>query len=449
MKTLMTTTAAAAIALGLAGAAAAQTADMRGLTVTDAVAAGDIQGSDFIGMRVYGLEGELPMGETIDTSAVEWDDLGEVNDIIMTPDGRIDAVLLGIGGFLGLGERDVAMQMSELSFYTGEDGERFLAVSATQEELEALPEYDADTYAFSDQSVDMDGMALTGTDADVTMETGEIEAEPVDMVESDTSLEARDEIDMATADIESDEDTLVEGAADGQMAETEMTEDGAELEMADTDAAVPSVDPDPLDMNDDAMVADAETDMDADADVVMAEGDMDAEPVEGDTTETVVAEGGEQEFDTNVVVNQEEAVVAEVEDGPIVGENDAVMEDGMVADANPAMDGERRMLSAPIIEREGYATADATELTAEELTGTRIYGINDEFVGEIGDLIVAEDGSITEVIIDVGGFLGLGEKPVAVTFDELQMLSNDAGTDLRIYIDSTEEALESLPRFEG
>lgn len=88
-------------------------------------------------------------------------------------------------------------------------------------------------------------------------------------------------------------------------------------------------------------------------------------------------------------------------------------------------------------------------MKSDELEGTRVYGINDEDVGEIDSLVVGGDGKISKVIIDVGGFLGMGEKPVAVTFDELEVLQQSDGDDLRIYIDSTEDKLKSLPEFES
>ena len=56
-------------------------------------------------------------------------------------------------------------------------------------------------------------------------------------------------------------------------------------------------------------------------------------------------------------------------------------------------------------------------MKAEELVGTTVYGANDENVGGIGDIALTQDGKVDAVIIDVGGFLGVGEKPVAVGFD--------------------------------
>ncbi len=105
--------------------------------------------------------------------------------------------------------------------------------------------------------------------------------------------------------------------------------------------------------------------------------------------------------------------------------------------------------SVVTVEREGYAPIAIDELTAEDLTGARIYGAGDEDVGEISELLMTDDGKIDRAVIDVGGFLGMGERSVAVTFDELQIIRTDDGSDVRIYIDSTEEALKQQPEYEG
>ena len=87
-------------------------------------------------------------------------------------------------------------------------------------------------------------------------------------------------------------------------------------------------------------------------------------------------------------------------------------------------------------------------LTAENLDGARVYDANDEWVGEISELVIAEDGQITDAIVDVGGFLGLGEKPVALKLTDLQILRQDGGDDVRIYTAMAEEELEAMPEFE-
>lgn len=246
------------------------------------------QGSDFyasemIGMRVYATEAEMQAGMTVAADGErDWDDIGEINDVILTDGGDVAAVIVGVGGFLGIGEKDVAVDMSQINRVEedGGTGEFFLVINASQEMLESAPEF---------------------TRGDAGMMTTETEAQ-----------------------------------------------------------------------------ADAET---TSTDMAMAE--------------------------------------------------------------------DRPMLVAPTVEREGYMAPEPVDLTSENLTGARVYGTNDEDIGEISELLLSEDGQIDRVVIDVGGFLGLGEKPIAVTFEELSILRNEAGDSFRVYIDSTQEALEAQPEYQG
>ena len=263
------------------------------------VASSDFIASDLIGMRIYNSETEISDTTALPSgSKTEWDDLGEVNDLLISENGKMKAVILGIGGFLGVGERDVAVSMDSIKVVReeGAGGDRFLVVTASQEILENAPEFEQMT--------------------DDTMGKNAVEA-------------------TETAD---------EQAAD---------------------------------------VAEEAT----------------------DATETAASELATQ-----------------------------------------------TALERPNVAREGYAEAEAEmvdKLTAEDLEGSYVYGANDETVGEIGSLIMSDSGKISQVIVNVGGFLGIGEKPVAVSFEELQVLRNTDGEDVRIYIDSTEEKLEAMPEYEG
>ena len=60
-----------------------------------------------------------------------------------------------------------------------------------------------------------------------------------------------------------------------------------------------------------------------------------------------------------------------------------------------------------------------TALTAEELIGTRVVGPDNQQIAEVGDLVLTEDGKVDAVLVDFGGFLGIGEKRVAVAMDNL------------------------------
>ena len=66
------------------------------------------------------------------------DKIGSVQSVIVGDDGQAEAVVVGVGGFLGVGERNVALDWSQLAL--SDDGE-VLALGLTKDELEALPEY--------------------------------------------------------------------------------------------------------------------------------------------------------------------------------------------------------------------------------------------------------------------------------------------------------------------
>lgn len=78
-----------------------------------------------------------------------------------------------------------------------------------------------------------------------------------------------------------------------------------------------------------------------------------------------------------------------------------------------------------------------------DLVGQSVYGTEDEKVGDINDLLLNQGGSVEAVIIGVGGFIGLGEKDVAVTLESLDIQVTD-GT-LKITMDATEKQLEEAP----
>ncbi|ALN72781.1 PRC-barrel domain-containing protein [Aureimonas sp. AU20] len=67
---------------------------------------------------------------------------------------------------------------------------------------------------------------------------------------------------------------------------------------------------------------------------------------------------------------------------------------------------------------------------ADDLEGEDIYGANNEKIGDIEDFVLRPDGSIEAVVVEVGGFLGIGEKDVLVSWSALQIGVQD--NDLRI-----------------
>lgn len=131
-------------------------------------------------------------------------------------------------------------------------------------------------------------------------------------------------------------------------------------------------------------------------------------------------------------------------------EQDADRDDTM-AQSRPAHDAGqeqwrqgREMFTAPDFEREGYNRADANNFSVDELLGANVYDVNDEDVGNVDDVMAGADNQLEYVVVDVGGFLGLGEHTVAIGLDEVTIL-HDGADDLRLYVDVTEEALNEMP----
>jgi PRC-barrel domain len=64
-----------------------------------------------------------------------------VNDVLLSQDGKVSAVILGVGGFLGIGEKDVLVSMRSIDMQR--DGSNVkLVVDATKEILTSAPTYD-------------------------------------------------------------------------------------------------------------------------------------------------------------------------------------------------------------------------------------------------------------------------------------------------------------------
>ncbi|MBM1634664.1 PRC-barrel domain-containing protein [Sulfitobacter mediterraneus] len=328
MKRFLTTT---AVALTLSSAAFA--GSHSGAITTVEAEKSDFFASDLIGMRIYNSETDIdPMTPLADGAEREWDDIGEINDIIISENGDVRAVILGVGGFLGLGERDVSVSMDDIKVLReeGDSNDRFLVVTTSKEMLEKAP-------AFERQ-----------IERDMEQAATNIKAETHEMAES---------------------------------AEAEATDLKQDLVASANEAA----------------------------------------------------EGVETRIDEVAKETEAEA-------------------EQMTAQADEAIDAP--VLGRPMVERDGFEPMDievakADPLTAEKIQGAAVMGQNDETVGEVDALVLTDKGEVAEVVINVGGFLGLGEKPVAVPFEQLQILRDANGDELRIYIDANEAALKAKPEYKG
>ena len=110
--------------------------------------------------------------------------------------------------------------------------------------------------------------------------------------------------------------------------------------------------------------------------------------------------------------------------------------------------GAQRATEAGYLEQQSAESVELADVNTDDLLGARAYGPQGEWVGEVSELSLAENGGVDAFIIDVGGFLGLGEKPVALDADriDIERLGFDG---LRVTVDTTEEELESMEAWNG
>lgn len=97
----------------------------------------------------------------------------------------------------------------------------------------------------------------------------------------------------------------------------------------------------------------------------------------------------------------------------------------------------------------GDEAVDLSMMTESDLIGKRVVGINNEDVGEISAVSIGANGAIEGAVVDVGGFLGIGEKRVALGSESLFMVRDAGGTVDHFRVTMTQDQLETLPTFEG
>ena len=83
------------------------------------------------------------------------------------------------------------------------------------------------------------------------------------------------------------------------------------------------------------------------------------------------------------------------------------------------------------------------QIRASKLIGSAVYDPTDQKIGTIDELVLNADGKVADVVIGVGGFLGAGEKRVAVPMADLKRGKND-----HFVLAATKDSLKQMANFE-
>jgi sporulation protein YlmC with PRC-barrel domain len=70
--------------------------------------------------------------------------IGEIMDVLVTKDGKINALIVGVGGFLGIGEKDVAVSFESVAFKPKDNNKWYLVMNTTKDALKGAPGYKFD-----------------------------------------------------------------------------------------------------------------------------------------------------------------------------------------------------------------------------------------------------------------------------------------------------------------
>jgi PRC-barrel domain len=89
---------------------------------------------------------------------------------------------------------------------------------------------------------------------------------------------------------------------------------------------------------------------------------------------------------------------------------------------------------------------DETQFLADEaVIGKNVVNVMDEEVGTIADLVMDQEKKLVGVVLSVGGFLGVGDKWVAVSVDQIDFPTDEQPA--RLLVAVTEEQLKNAPDF--
>lgn len=295
-------------------------------------AEGDLA-SNLIGKTVYNGTGD------------DAQNIGKVNDLVIDKDGKVKAIVVGVGGFLGIGQKEVALEYN-LVQRTTRDNEELLVVETTADALKAQEEFDRAAY----------------------------EPMPADADVSETKPATKEDLAAAPAGDE----------AQGEAAQQDTAATGEQRPADDTTAAKPEDQ--------------------AQQDTAATTGE---EPPAGESAET----------------------------------------SGEMAAAQREDKAQTDQTQTGAIDKSNLKQMQTDKIKSEELVGTTVYGQNDQKIGEIGDVVLTEDGKVDAVLVDVGGFLGVGEKQVALGMDKLQFMTDENGN-LYLYTGLTEDKLKQQPAYD-
>ncbi|RWE97125.1 PRC-barrel domain-containing protein [Mesorhizobium sp.] len=465
IRTLLTTTALAAL---LATGAYAQTATTPAPTqdpvVQDTAPAAPVARAE--GSLVTNIIGESVYNGTGDDA----ENIGNVDDVVFDENGQAKSVVIGVGGFLGVGAKNVAFDYNKLQ-WAERNGDRWLIAQTTKDELTAQPDFDRSAFDPAPAANDTTATAPAAPSGSTETTAQNAPAAPAESTAAPAEPVKRADGNLATNIIG---ETVYNGTGDdaqniGDVNDIVLAKDGkAEsliigvggfLEVGEKNVAYEFDKAKWAERNGDRWLVAETTKEDLEAlpefnreaydpaPATTASTDA-ATPAPVTTTPAVDAAPAPDKTAQAPATTPDPAAPAPADKtaqapattpdpaAPAPADKTAEAPAAATPDATPDQ------TQTAAIDKSALTEMPINEIRSEDLVGTTVYGANDVNVGEIGDVVLTGDKKVDAVIIDVGGFLGVGEKEVAVGMDNLKFMTDKDGNRY-LYTNFTKEQLEA------
>ncbi|MBB3229736.1 PRC-barrel domain-containing protein [Halomonas stenophila] len=113
-----------------------------------------------------------------------------------------------------------------------------------------------------------------------------------------------------------------------------------------------------------------------------------------------------------------------------------------------AASGGQQETEAATTSGEPFMTEQASDqIRSDQLVGSAILNVSGEEIGKIDDLLLDQDGQVVGIVVGVGGFLGIGEKHVALSWQSVEITSAEEGAGYQVNTTVDKAALENATAF--
>ncbi|WP_296741888.1 PRC-barrel domain-containing protein [Mesorhizobium sp.] len=388
--------------------------------------------TNIIGVSVYNGTGD------------DAQNIGKIDDVVFDASGKAKSAIIGVGGFLGVGKKDVAFDYGKLE-WAEKNGDRWLVAKTSKDELSAQPAFDRKPYDPAPaQSADAGQSATGGAQKPADVKP----AEPVKKADgnlasnimggsvyngtADDAQKIGDVKDIVLAKDGKAESLVIGVGGFLGMGTKNVTFDFAKAKWAERDGKR-------------WLVAEATKEQ------LQAQPDFNRKAYDPAPAATNAASNNAPATTTPAVASSDTtADKAGKPAQPAQTTAEATTPAATsTAENKPAGSGASAtdQTTTASIDKSTLKEMPMGDIRGDDLKGATVYGANDAKIGEIGDVVLTPDKKPDAVIVDVGGFLGIGAKEVAVGMDKLKFMTDKDGKKY-LYTNFTKDELQAQAAYD-